>query len=55
MFQCEQCHKNSKPREKQTRLVVETRIKYYDDGARGSEIVREIKVCAACTPQPAGG
>ena len=64
MFKCGDCGNNSKLREKVNRIVVKTREVNYtekwhwdplgfrvtdDKGGVGTEIVREINICGACT------
>ena len=48
MFICEKCKKSSSPREKENKIVVETRTKVYPDRNVGTEIVKEISVCSEC-------
>jgi hypothetical protein len=48
MFKCGLCAKQTVAHEKQTHYVVETRVKYYDNGGVGYETVLEIGVCAQC-------
>jgi hypothetical protein len=61
MFRCGKCNRVTAPHEKATMLVVETRdhehrsFTYYkrgmelrDNGGAGTQIVKEIRVCASC-------
>lgn len=53
MFICQACHEQSKPYEKQHKLVTEYRRWEYSpklDGTpcTGQEIVKEISVCSNC-------
>ncbi len=57
MFLCYYCKQISKPQEKETKVVIETRHKIYwernSHGGKhvmgeGDEIVREVKVCPRC-------
>lgn len=55
MFRCQQCQRQQPPRIATQTNVLETRPKEYparsgtnDHGGKGTEIVREKKVCGAC-------
>jgi len=48
MFICDICGTVSEPSEKCNVVPVETRVKTYDCGTVGVEIVREAKVCHSC-------
>ena len=48
MFICENCNKQSGPKEKQTKTVIKTRNKVYPDGNIGTEIVKEINIGPCC-------
>ena len=59
-FKCDGCQKTQANRDKPIRVVAETREKIYpiryakdgktviDNGGRGTEIAREINLCAPC-------
>ena len=54
MFKCDKCGKITKPREKQTKKVVEKRDKIYTNGDKestGKEIVKEINLCEECAKE----
>jgi hypothetical protein len=54
MFKCNKCHKVTKSREKQERVVVEKRDKEYWNGyktSQGWEIKKEIFVCESCAEE----
>jgi len=48
MFKCEKCKRQSEPKEKAHKLVVQKRGKAYPNGSVGWEIVKEIIVCGSC-------
>ena len=53
MFRCQKCKKVSKPREKAEKEVVEIREREYKNEIGemigvGTEIVKELWICAAC-------
>lgn len=58
MFICGFCKEPSKPREKCTMIVVETRRKFYQKGGmtvgRGIETVQEKKACTECAKEHEG-
>jgi len=51
MFICEQCGRQTEPREKMHKLIVEKREKVYPDGSTGWEIARELSICHNCAEQ----
>lgn len=51
MFRCDGCGRKSKRGEKQSRIVVEERIRRSD---QGREIVRELKVGSCCRSKSVG-
>ena len=59
MFNCEKCGETSKPREKQTKVVLEKRVIDYGipskkdktKSAVGWEVVKEINVCERCAKE----
>ncbi len=50
-FKCEVCNKQTKKKEKMTKIVVETRRKQYKEGTTGTETVKEKAACAKCSEQ----
>jgi hypothetical protein len=58
MFICQLCQRKTEPGEKMTKVVVRTRPVVYLSGreeiSRGSEIVREAKVCVPCAEKRTG-
>ena len=57
MFICQQCRRQSDPREPATRVVVDTRNKVYlnhlgEVVGRGTEIVREMIIGTCCAKPP---
>lgn len=52
MFKCQSCGTNSQPKDKQIKIVIETRHKqYYNENGlhtHGLEIVKEISVGPCC-------
>jgi len=47
MFKCQKCSKSA---DRPTRIVVERKMVTHADGNQGSQIVKEINVCADCIP-----
>jgi len=57
MFKCQKCKKLSAPGEKQKRVVVDTRKRFYtnhkgEPAGEGWEIVKEVALCSSCAPVP---
>ncbi len=48
MFKCDKCKKITVAREKQHKVVVEIRDKFYNNGSVGTEIVKEKNYCEEC-------
>jgi hypothetical protein len=45
MFRCEKCEKSA---DRPIRVVTERKMVTHKDGAEGSQIVKEVNVCANC-------
>ena len=50
-FRCDRCKTATAKGEKMTRRVTETRPRIYPNGGRGTEIVREVRLCPRCASQ----